>query len=1088
MMQPGPDGIRIVVSNQLDVLAAQLAAALREAPAPPLVAERIVVPQPLLGRWLRLQLATELGVAAHLRIELPAEFAWSMMRDAVPALPAAQPFAPRVLRWRLFTVLADWQGEDALKRYLADGDERKRFELADRLAAFYDRCLLYRGDWIRAWEAGDAPHWQARLWQALRGAAPAPGHWIDAVDAYRAAADTEAQLALPLPTEGADAGSPSSIHPQVAFFGVAALSPSYLQLLRAATQRWSICLYLLSPCREYWADVPGRRQRADGDEAVDGNELLAAWGRPAREMQHLLAEELGTGAPAEIYAAPTGQTRLAAVQRDILDLRRAAEAHEVDAADDEDGSLQIHACHSPMREAEVLHDRLLGLFEAHPDLQPADVLILTPSLDDYAPAIDAVFGAASRIPFHIGRQRRRDSAAVQALLHLLALPGSRYGVGSVLAPLLCSAVQRRFRLADADLPLLRTALARAGVRWGIDAAHVEAQGLPPTSSHTWRHGLRRLLLGYALAAETADAAEVPLFAGVAPCELSPWGEQADLAAYERLGALADYCEQAFALEAWDEARTAAEWTAALRNLVATFFDADDAEVDAVSRLIDDFAAETDAATAPIPFAVMRDALAGRAGEVTRAVPRLADGATVARLGFGEVLPAQVVCVVGMNDRAFPRHVASASFDLIAAEPRRGDRDRRDEDRYAFLDALLAARRCFLVSYLGRDLRDNAVLPPSVVVAELAEYLQARFPNRPPQPCQHPLQAFSPRYFAAGASDALFSYSSSMAAAATALATAESVAPAVPDRFSRQLPAARAHGVADAEDSLTLRELMRFATDPVRYFMTRRLGLALPASDDEAAEDEPLEVRGLDAWLLKRDLFALQHAQVPAETAASVLQARALLPNGSLGAVEHGRRTEQVSALVDALEAFSPLNEEQLEVDVDVAGMRLVGRPLAAPRHGALQVLRVADGLVCYRFGAIRAQDLVAAWLRLLALTCATGEAATARLFGLDEPRFRNQRPLAERQLRGPEASEAATALSEWVAAWRRGQTEPLPLFPGTSLGWAEGGSQRALLAWRGDAGEGREPFNRLLFPAGPFGEAFEELADDLLRPLAVASA
>lgn len=1086
MMQPGPDGIRIVVSNQLEVLAGQLAAALREAPAPPLVAERIVVPQPLLGRWLRLQLATELSVAAHLRIELPAEFAWSMMRDAVPALPAAQPFSPRVLRWRLFTVLADWQGEDALKRYLADGDERKRFELADRLAAFYDRCLLYRGDWIRAWEAGDTPHWQARLWQALRGAAPGPGHWIDAVDAYRAAADTEAQLALPLPSEEADARAAPSVHPQVAFFGVAALSPSYLQLLRAATPRWNICLYLLSPCREYWADVPGRRaQRTDGDEAADGNELLAAWGRPAREMQHLLAEELGTGAPAEIYAAPTGQVRLAAVQRDILDFQQAAEASDVDAPDDED-SLQIHACHSPMREAEVLHDRLLGLFEAHPDLQPADVLILTPNLDDYAPAIDAVFGAAGTIPFHIGRQRRRDSAAVQALLHLLALPGSRYGVRSVLAPLLCSAVQRRFRLADADLPLLRTALARAGVRWGIDAAHVGTQGLPPTSSHTWRHGLRRLLLGYALAAEAADAGEVPLFAGVAPCELSPWGEQADLAAYERLGALADYCEQAFALETWDEARTAAEWTEALRNLVATFFDADDAEVDAVSRLIDDFAAETDAAAAPIPFAVMRDALAGRAGEVTRAVPRLADGATVARLGFGEVLPAQVVCVVGMNDRAFPRHVAAASFDLIAAEPRRGDRDRRDEDRYAFLDALLAARRCFLVTYLGRDLRDNAVLPPSVVVAELAEYLEARFPNRPPRPYQHPLQAFSPRYFAAGDSDALFSYSSAMAAAATALA-ANMPAAVARDRFSGQVPAPTRRAM-DAEDTVTLRELLRFASDAVRYFMTRRLGLALPAGEDEAAEDEPLEVRGLDAWLLKRDLFALERAKVPAETAAGVLQARALLPNGSLGAVEHGRRSEQVSALVDALEAFSPLAEELLEVDIDVAGVRLVGRPLAAPPYGAMQVLRVADGLVCYRFGAIRAQDLIAAWLRLLALTCATGEAATARLFGLDEPRFRNQRPLAERQLRGPEASEAAAALGEWVAAWRRGQGEPLPLFPGTSLGWAEGGSQRALRAWDGEAGEGREPFNRLVFPAGPFGEAFEQLADDLLRPLAMASA
>ena len=1087
-MKLGPDSIRLVVSNQLETLAAQLATALGEAPAPPLVAERIVVPQPLLGRWLRLQLATELGVAAHLRIELPAEFAWSMMRDAVPTLPAAQPFAPRVLRWRLFSVLADWQGEDALQRYLADGEPRKRFELADRLAAFYDRCLLYRDDWIRAWEAGETPHWQARLWQAVRRAAPGPGHWIDAIDAYRAAADADPQLALPLPAAGADAGGVASSRPQVAFFGVAALSPSYLQLLRAAAQWWDICLYLLSPCREYWADVAGRRERrADADEAVDGNELLAAWGRPAREMQHLLAEELGTGAPVEMYAAPTGQTRLAAVQRDILDLRSAGEAAVAEALDEADDSLQIHACHSPMREAEVLHDRLLGLFEAHPKIQPADVLVLTPSLDTYAPAIEAVFGAAGRIPFHIGRQRRRDSAAVQALLQLLALPGSRYGIRSVLAPLLCSAVQRRFGLADADLPLLRTALAGAGVRWGIDAAHVSAQGLPPASGHTWRHGLRRLLLGYALAADPPDAAEPPLFAGVAPCELSPWGEQADLGAYERLGALAEYCEQAFALAAWDEARTAAHWLEALRGLVARFFDAEgDAEVDAVSRLIEDFAAETEAAEAAIPFAVMRDALASRAGEVTRAVPRLAEGATVARLGFGSVLPAQVVCVVGMNDRAFPRHMASASFDLIAAEPRRGDRDRRDEDRYAFLDAFLAARRCFLATYVGRDLRDNAVLPPSVVVAELAEYLQARFPNRPPQPCQHPLQAFSPRYFAPDGSGPLFTYSPAMAAAATALA--KPAGSGVPDRFGGEVPVAPAHRPRDGEESVSLLELIRFASDAVGYFMSRRLGLALPRATEEAAEDEPLEVRGLDAWTLKRDLFALQRAKLPPETAAGVLRARALLPNGSLGTVEYGRRFEQVAALVEALEALSPLPEELLEVDVDLGGTRLTGRPLAAPRHAAQQVLPVADGLVCYRFGAIRPQDRIAAWLRLLAFSCAKGEAATARLLGLDEPRYRGQRPLAEQQFRGPPPSDAAAALGDWVAAWRLGQAQPLPLFPGTSLGWAEGGRQRALQAWGGDAGEGQAPFNRLVFPAEPFGEAFEAFADGLLRPLATATA
>ena len=1086
----------MTVSNRLEILAAELADAIHTAPTPPLVAERIVVPHPLLGRWLRLQLAAQLGIAAHLKIELPAEFAWAAMRDVVPDLPATQPFAPRTLRWHLFTALADWQGEDALRRYLADGDPRKRFELADRLATFYDRCLLYRGDWIRAWQGGESPHWQAQLWQAVTSAAPHPAHWIDAVDAYRttpATGNGDVQLALPLPEE--DAGenvSKGGERPRVSFFGVAALSPSYLEMLRAASQRWNVHVYLMSPCREYWADLASRRQQRTDDDA-EGNELLAAWGRPAREMQHLLAEELGTGAPAEIYAPPTAQTRLAAVQRDILDLHPATEAANDEELPADDESLQIHACHSPMREAEVLHDRLLGLFDAHDDLEPADVLVLTPSLGDYAPAIEAVFGAANVIPFHIGRQRRRDNTAVQALLQLLALPGSRYGIQAVLAPLLSTAVQRRFGLADADLPPLRTALARAGVRWGINGDHVRAQGFPAASSHTWQHGLQRLLLSYAVAADAPVESGVTLVAGVAPCELSPWEGQADLADYERLGRVADYCEAAFALEGWDEARTAAEWAEALQGLLARFFDtpADrasaDASADAVAALIEDFATEAVAAAdTPIPFQVMRDVLAARAGEVTRAVPRLADGVTVARLGFGEVLPAQVVCVLGLNARAFPHHVASATFDLIAAAPRRGDRDPRDEDRYAFLDALLAARRCFLVTYIGRDLRDNTVLPPSVVVDELLDYLKARFPNPPPLPCQHPLQAFSPRYFQTspplGSDAELFSYSSAMAAAATALTTGP---PQTPQRFAGQVGGrTQTHG----PNTLAMAELVRFARDAVAYFMRHRLGMAPPAADVEASEDEPLEVAGLDAWALQRDLFALQRAKLPAAVATQALRARGLLPTGNLGAVAYRRQQTQVAELAAALEPYGARLAEQQDVSVDVGVLRLVDRLGGDPQAPQQFFVASADELVGYRLGAIRAQDRIALWLRLLAWTCATGRPATARLLGIEEPRYSGSSPLVEKWLQGPDPTEAATALEDWLATWQEGQRQPLPLFPETSLAWVEGDRRRALQAWRKDFGEGEQPFHRLMFPDGPFTDEFAPLAERLLMPLAKATA
>ena len=164
---------------------------MRRAPGDPLRAERIVVPHPLLGQWLRLQLAAELGIAAHLCVELPAEFAWAAMREAMPGLSAAPAYEPARLRWRIFERLGRWDGDDEIARYLADGDARKRFELADRLAGAYDQCLVYRPDTIRAWQAGESRHWHERLWADL-----AADREPDRQPADRAAGSAAGQPAL----------------------------------------------------------------------------------------------------------------------------------------------------------------------------------------------------------------------------------------------------------------------------------------------------------------------------------------------------------------------------------------------------------------------------------------------------------------------------------------------------------------------------------------------------------------------------------------------------------------------------------------------------------------------------------------------------------------------------------------------------------------------------------------------------------------------------------------------------------------------------------------------------------------------------
>ena len=1057
-----PSGLHISASNRLETLAAQLADEMRQRPLAPLAAERIVVPHPALGRWLRLALATELGIAANLRIELPAEFAWRTMREAVPTLPAQQPFAPANLRWRIFEFLGGDLGDDQLRRYLADADPRKRFDLADRLAQVYDRCLLYRPEWIRAWQEGETSSWQARLWLALRRGESGPQHWVDAVDAYRAAVAARSQASEQL--ELAFDVDAERVTNRAAFFGVVGMSPSYLQMLRAAARLMDIHLYLLSPCREFWADIRSPREQpqtaTEDDYFVAGNELLAAWGRPARDAQALLADDLGTGAPRETYVEPDAPTRLAAVQRDILHLRAAAdagdEAPEAPGAMDED-SLQIHVCHSAMREAEVLHDRLLGLFDTHPDIEPADVCVYATSSTDYGPAIEAVFGAAGVVPFNIGRLRRRDNAAVQALLDLLALPGSRYAARAVLAPLRAAAVQASFGIGEGDLTAVRRWLDGAGIRWGIDPEHLQAHGAPAANSHTWRAGIRRLLLGYAI----DDAV---LFNGVAPC--SAGGFEDD---YELLGRFVRYCEHVFELAAWAEkTQTPEQWTADLHELVLRFFADGPAETDAVLRLVDEFVDQCRLAdcAASIPFAVLREVLNAAANEATRATARLAEGVTVDQLAAGRIHPAQVVCVVGMNDRAFPRNVPEATFDLVGQGERRvGDRDPRDEDRFAFLEALLAARRCFIVTYTGRDLREDAALPPSVLVSELSEYLQARFGTT--METRHPLQPFSARYFT-DPGGRLFSYSEAMAGAANAVA-AKAEQPA--GRFAGALPK-----VTPAEQ-LDIDELVRFAVAPTRYFLERRLGLQLRMYADEAEDEESFEPDHLQRWRLRGDILALREADVAEPGAPVVLQDRGLLPQGNLGVAEYRQRSVETNELAAALAAYdSHRAAPAVELELEIGPTLLLGT-IDGYCPGAKQLL-------WSRIGDIRARDRIEVWLKLLGLACATGKTAQAIAIGVTDG-------VRQVRLRSPPPQQAAERLADWLAAWRCGHNAPLPFFPATSWAWAndeERPLRAAQKAWHGNQwGESSDEYNRLVFPHEPFDADFEQWAARLLGPLVAAS-
>jgi exodeoxyribonuclease V gamma subunit len=937
-------------SNRLDALADGLADVLAMPLASVFASEVVVVQSRGVARWLSLRLADRAGVCANVRFPFPAAFTWELYRCAFGNLPEQSSFDPGVLTWRLVGLLPELeQSPDfaAVKRYVAGSDVR-RFELAARLAALYDEYLVYRPDWIARWEREPAAEWQGAMWRRL-SAESAGAH---GARLHRDLLNVLAADAAPLP-----------LPQRVCVFGAPALAPSVLELLSALASRREVHLFVQNPCRAYWGDIASERTiarkrmqgKADAAYLETGNSLLASFGKQGRDFIDLLADLGGEGAgERDCFVAPGRETLLASIQTDILELEELTADLAPACLEAGDLSLQVHSCHSAMREVEVLHDQLLALLSRFPDVEPADVVVMTPDVETYAPYIEAVFATARPyIPFNISdRSSERESTLAGTFMRLIELAGSRYDANSVLALLDEDAVRRRFGLGQADVETVRRWVRESQIRWGIDAAHRATFGLPATYEHTWRFGLERLMLGYALPARNER-----VFRGVLPYDEIE-GSLGDV-----LGRFVSFVEAAIAIDAgFAGARPIARWCSLTHALIAAFFDSVEERAEELEALRSAVAAlERDVRGAryggAVPLPVFVAALRSRLEVPGRAF--LSGGVTFCAMVPMRSLPFEVVCMIGMNDRAYPRVRRREGFDLMATDVRKGDRSRRDDDRYLFLESMLNARRCLYVSYTGRHIREDTIVPPSVVVSELLDYVaHGNKKIREKLVTQHPLQAFSPRYFQGDAK--LFTYSHMLARASTVAG----------------------HGTREEEPLLTsdlpeagpdsrrveLDAFIRFFRNPAKHLFEQRLEMRVQTREEEIETHEPFELEGLSLFDLKQRLLDLRLRDV-AEDGLALARAGGDLPHGRMGDALYATEEDRVNRVARALSPLVPDTvRERLSFELGLGAITLIG---ALANVGT-------DGMLDYRMANANEHLRIRAWIRHLVLN-ALAPAGVARM-------------------------------------------------------------------------------------------------------------
>ncbi|MCI0419224.1 MAG: exodeoxyribonuclease V subunit gamma, partial [Acidobacteria bacterium] len=763
-------GFNIYLSNRSEILVDALAHAVSSPPLPALEREIIVVQSKGMERWLVQQLSDRFGIWANSEFPFPNSVIQELFGALLGEIPPENPFSPDLLAWRIQRLLPGClglPGFESLKNYLADGKQGlKLAQLCYRVADAFDQYTLYRPEIILGWEQGIESHWQAQLWRKLVG---------EAGSSHRAAIRQRFFEKLRRTTPDA-----STLPARISIFGISALPAFHLDVFSAIARFLDVHLFLMNPSAEFWAEIVSekeqskwqqRRQREKRQMRLafpanpyfeTGHPLLASLGRQGRDFFGILLDR-GEGQEWTHYEDPGEETLLACLQSDILNLRHRGKDgfHKAIAA--ADTSLQIHSSHGPMREMEVLYDQLLALFDEKPGLLPHDILVMTPDIEAYAPYISAVFGGErqerNHIPFSVSdRSARNDSPVVRAFFKLLDLAGSRLAAPAVMDLLDIALVRQRFGIRPEDREQLQHWVEGTRICWGVDGNDRAQHGVPAFAENSWRTGLDRLVLGYALTSKGGK-----MFEGVLPFD------DVEGSTSQSLGRFVEFAETLFvAARDLGPPRTLLGWSESLLALVSQFLMQDEELEHDFQRLranLRYLAAlqQTSGYAGLLGLDVVRYVLEGQMKKDEWTAGFLTGGVTFCAMLPMRSIPFKVIALVGMNSKAFPRSSRPVGFDLIASRPRPGDRSLRDEDRYLFLEALLSAREKLYISYVGQSLKDNSEIPPSVIVSELLDVVHQGFRLAPgdgpilDRVCiRHKLQAFSSFYFSGV--PGLFSYS------------------------------------------------------------------------------------------------------------------------------------------------------------------------------------------------------------------------------------------------------------------------------------------------------------------------------------------
>lgn len=950
-------------SNKLEHLSYLLQAVMGNSEQAILQAKTVLVESTGMQHWLNLQLAEHAGIAMNIDYPMPTRFVWQLCRDILghDKVPMQSTYKREVMLWRIERLLTSdafeqQNFEAALTDYWQQESgttaEYKRVNISRLIADTIEQYLMFRPSWLLAWEKGESVvtssqskgggsqedvSWQQQNTVALKHEAWQRWIWCELA---KEEPNHPVRLQL-LALEQLDKKShllPSEVY----FFAINTMAPQTLAFFNQIAQYTQIHFFHLNPCVDYWGDAVSDRtlakqlQQGKIDAWVEQqaiNPLLRNLGQQGKDLFNLLSQSSHyeiSAFDADYPQQHLTPTLLHKIQRDILQGETVEVSQSLDATTPSealpDHSLVVRSCHSALREVQVLHDYLLQQFSTDDNLSPRDVLVMCPAIENYSPYIEAVFGKSitelndvdkQRIPCSIADRNPLDAdPLVAAFMQLMSLPDSRFSVTEFLGFVHLPAVMKKYNINTSELDLFAYWVQQSNIHWGLDAEHKSSiLGIDKANDvFTWHWGMSRLLEGFSHADTDLLIDDKLLALNEVEGQLSvTFGKLLHL--LEKLANYGDSLKRSRTMDEWkmflfamrdslfDASSDDQYASQTITTTLGQFFEhyqmsfSDNLDVTAV---VDIETVNAVSANRKWSYQTLRQALQNAFTSPDSQNQFMTGQVTFCSMMPMRSIPFKIIAVLGLNDGEFPRQSTFVDMDLVNHLGRQvGDRSRRGDDRYLFLEAILSARTALYLSYQGRGIRDNKSRESSLVLSEFLAYLKKY--HQFDQVSQQPLHPFSISGFLSQQSSSQHvspkvqqnfdkGWYRLMASLNSVNNAPSAIAPAPVQQVKHDHEVSTTQATMDGlpqgelitsqspqsgvKQKVRLADLIRFFKKPVEFFANNSQGLWLDDIESRLSDTEPFIENGLDVYLMKSDfidgLLECEKAGFPPEQKQDVL--------------------------------------------------------------------------------------------------------------------------------------------------------------------------------------------------------------------------